>query len=335
MTAKLPVGVIGVLDKATRYLLQLLIAHPRVEVTYVGSPTAISKRLSQSFPTLAMPLKTDWPIEAIDVEAIAARCQIVFLTLPLGQAVTWVPALLEQCRVIDLSADYRFCNLNLYQQCFQIQRQDFSTAVNAVYGLPEFLGEQFSQTRLVACPGSTPTAGLLALVPLLKRGFIDPDRIIITTQRGQSPAVPLPPQWTHHPDAFEIEHISSDLSGIEILLQFIPQTVPQPFGLWVTLCADLRDPGLVTEDLITIYRTSYQAMPWVNVLPAGQPPVFDQILGTNYCHLGIEVDSRTHRILVFAALDPHLKGQAGQAIQCLNLMQGWPETEGLPRFGYA
>lgn len=343
MVTQLSVGVVGVLDPATRYLLQLLVAHPWVDLTYIATPTSTSKRLGQIYPTLSgCDIETVVP-ETFDAAAdvglavneIASQCQVVFLNLPLGAAVAYVPKLMDACLVIDLSPDYRFRNLSLYQQCFQIARQDFAVAVNAVYGLPEYFGAQFSQSPVIGCAASAPTASLLALMPLLKRGLIEPDRIILNVLRGQTVSDPTALRLTRHPHMTEIEHIGGDLIGSEILVQYIPQAVSQPFGLQATLCADLRDPGLVAEDLVTIYRTVYQRMPWVKVLSAGQRPAFDQILGTNYCYLGVEVDTRSNRILVFSSLDPNLKGGVGQAVQCLNVTQGWDEEMGLSKFGYS
>ena len=184
--------------------------------------------------------------------------------------------------------------------------------------------------RLVGCPSSIATAGLLALTPLLKRGLTDPDRIILDVKRGDDRS-----RQTHQrAPALEMETIGGELIGSEIRVQVRSHSVPEPYGLLATLYTDLRDPGLVSEDLTTIYRATYRQASWIRVIPHGEPLSPLALSGTNICHLGVEVDTHTDRAVASVALDPYLKGKAGQAIQCLNRMQGWPEMTGLPQCSY-
>ena len=132
----------------------------------------------------------------------------------------------------------------------------------------------------------------------------------------------------------EIEQICSDLAGHEILVQFTPHLIPMVRGILATVYATLRDPGLVREDLLTIYSAFYRNTPWVKLLPGGVYPQTKWAWGTNLCYIGVEVDPRTDRVIVMSAIDNLMKGQAGQAIQCLNLMMGWDETLGLPKLSF-
>ena len=139
---------------------------------------------------------------------------------------------------------------------------------------------------------------------------------------------------TRHRHTPEIEQICSGLAGREVLVQFTPHLVPMVRGILSTVYATLRDPGLVREDLITIYEAFYRKSPWLKILPAGTYPQTKWALGTNLCYLSIEVDPRTDRVIVMSVIDNLIKGQAGQAIQCLNLMMGWDETLGLPKLAF-
>ncbi|MEO1400055.1 MAG: N-acetyl-gamma-glutamyl-phosphate reductase [Cyanobacteria bacterium J06635_1] len=347
-TAPLPVGIVGTPNQTTRLLVQLLSEHPRVTLAHLSLPTShrpspqLSSRLSPQWEALLQTLGLPNPTLTSTVNPDLTQCAAIFLNLPPGEAAQWVPKLIipedfdssGAQRIFDLSPDYRFSDLSLYQRCYQIERRDTAVAINTVYGLPELFSDRIRPAQLIGCPESAPTASLLALAPLLKRGLIAPDSILIDAKQGSEGTVLTPLHPLNYAATAEIEHIANDLIGSEILVQFTPHEIPTPCGLTLTLYANLRDPGLVSEDLVTIYRTFYRESPWIKVLPVGQLPTAQLTLGTNHCHLGLTVDTRTQRTIVVAALDPHLKGQVGQAIQCLNLAQNWNEMLGLPRFGY-
>ncbi|MEO0457723.1 MAG: N-acetyl-gamma-glutamyl-phosphate reductase [Cyanobacteria bacterium P01_A01_bin.114] len=339
-TDSLPVGIVGSPNQTTRYLVQLLLGHPQVTLTHLSLPT--DSRLSPQWETLLQTSGLSPSTSVASGSPSLAQCATIFLNLPLGEAAQLVPTLIAPAemdssgeqRIFDLSPDYRFSDLSLYQRCYQIQRCDAAMAINTVYGLPELFSDRIRPAQLIGCPESAATASLLALAPLLKRGLIDPDSILIDAKQGSDGTVLTPLNPLHDAATAEIEHIANDLIGSETLVQFAPHAVPTPCGLTLTLYANLRDPGLVSEDLVTIYRTFYRQASWIKVLPVGQLPIAPPVLGTNHCHIGLAVDTRTQRTIVIATLDPQLKGQVGQAIQCLNLTQNWDETMGLPQFGY-
>ncbi|MEM9908441.1 MAG: N-acetyl-gamma-glutamyl-phosphate reductase [Cyanobacteria bacterium P01_D01_bin.44] len=346
-TGPLPVGIVGLPNQTTRYLVQLLSGHPRVTLTHLSLPThrpspQTPPQLSPQWEALLQTLGLPDPALTATASPDLTQCAAIFLNLPPGEAAEWVPALIipedfdssGSQRIFDLSPDYRFSDLSLYQRCYQIERRDTAVAINTVYGLPELFSDRIRPAQLIGCPESAPTASLLASAPLLKRGLIAPDSILIDAKQGSEGTVLTPLNPLNYAATAEIEHIANDLIGSEILVQFTPHEIPTPCGLTLTLYANLRDPGLVSEDLVTIYRTFYRDAPWIKVLPVGQLPTAQPTLGTNHCHLGLAVDTRTQRTIVVATLDPYLKGQVGQAIQCLNLTQNWDERMGLPQFGY-
>jgi N-acetyl-gamma-glutamyl-phosphate reductase len=220
-----------------------------------------------------------------------------------------------------------------------------------VYGLPELYRDRIADAQLVGCPGCFPTASLLGLAPLLKQGLIVPETAVIDAKSGTSGGGRQPPKVNmllaeadnslgaysvggRHRHTPEIEQVCSDLAGHEVMVQFTPHLIPMVRGILATIYATMRDPGLVRDDMLTIYQAFYRSCPWVRVLPSGIYPQTKWACGTNLCYIGIELDPRTGRVIVMSAIDNLLKGQAGQAVQCLNLMMGWEETLGLPQLSF-
>ncbi len=345
---RLSVGIIGASGYGGVQLVRLLMEHPGVEVVYLGGNSSAGKKFSDLYPHLGN--LVDLTIEPIDLDAIASRCQAVFLSLPNGLAHTMAPTLLSKgCKVLDLSADYRFKNLETYKNWYGGERHDQEMAATAVYGLPELYRDRIAKAELIGCPGCYVTTSLLALAPLLKQGLIEPDTAIIDAKSGTSGGgraaktnlllaeadnSVAPYGVARHRHTPEIEQICHDLAGHEVMVQFTPHLIPMVRGLLATVYATLRDPGLVREDLVTIYTAFYRASPFVKVLPSGTYPQTKWPCGTNLCYIGVEVDIRTNRVIVMSVTDNLIKGQAGQAIQCLNLIMGWEETLGLPRLSF-
>jgi N-acetyl-gamma-glutamyl-phosphate reductase len=345
---RVPVGVVGASGYGGVQLVRLLMDHPKLELVYLGGDSSAGQEFSSLYPHLAH--RVNQQIEPINLDKIADRCQAVFLSLPNGLAYKMAPTLLAKgCKVLDLSADYRFSDLNVYTNWYGGDRTDHEVAETAVYGLPELYRDRIAQAQLVGCPGCYPTASLMALSPLLKQGLIVTETAIVDAKSGTSGGGRQPKtnlllaeadnslaaySVGRHRHTPEIEQICSDLAGHEVLVQFTPHLIPMVRGILATVYATLRDPGLVREDLLTIYSAFYRSSPWVKLLPVGVYPQTKWAAGTNLCYIGIEVDPRTDRVIVMSAIDNLLKGQAGQAIQCLNLMMGWDETLGLPNMSF-
>ncbi|MBW4514463.1 MAG: N-acetyl-gamma-glutamyl-phosphate reductase [Timaviella obliquedivisa GSE-PSE-MK23-08B] len=347
-SARVPVGIVGASGYGGVQLVRLLLDHPEVEIVYLGGESSAGKPFTDIYPHLAQ--QTKLTVETIDLEKIGDRCQAVFLSLPNGLACDMAPTLLKKgCKVLDLSADYRFENLSTYESWYSKTRSDREVAETAVYGLPELYRSRIAEAQLIGCPGCYPTASLLALSPLLKQGLILSESAIIDAKSGasgggrqaktnlllaeadQSLGAYNVARHRHTP---EIEQVCSDLAGHEVQVQFTPHMIPMVRGILATVYANLRDPGLVRDDLLTIYQAFYRNSPWVKLLPSGTFPQTKWACGTNNCYIGIEVDPRTARVIVISAIDNLLKGQAGQAVQCLNIMMGWDETLGLPKMGF-
>lgn len=345
---KTKIGIIGASGYGGVQLVKLLLEHPEVEIVYLGGNSSAGKEYGELYPHLAHRVKIG--IESIDIETVSSRCDVVFLGLPNGLACNLAPQLIERgCKVLDLSADYRFSDLDTYTAWYKAGRNDHNVAATAVYGLPELYREEIKNSTLIGCPGCYPTASLLALAPLLKQGLILPETVIIdaksgTSGGGRQSKINLllaeadnsitaygVAQHRHTP---EIEQICSNLAGNDLKVQFTPHLMPMVRGILATVYATLRDPGLVREDLITIYSAFYRSSAFVNILPNGIYPQTKWACGSNLCYIGIEVDPRTDRVIVMSAIDNLIKGQAGQALQCLNIMMGWDESCGLPQLSF-
>ena len=347
-TAKKQIGIIGASGYGGVQLVRLLFEHPQVEIVYLGGDNSAGKQYGSIYPHLAHCI--DLSVEKIDLDEVADRCEAVFLGLPNGLACDIAPVLIEKgCKVLDLSADYRFSDLDTYTDWYKKERTDLKIAGEAVYGLPELHREQIKQSQLIGCPGCYPTASLLALAPLLKQGLIDPSTAIIDAKSGtsgggrQGKINMLLAEADNSLGAYgvashrhtpEIEQICSSLAHQNVTVQFTPHLIPMARGILSTVYATLRDPGLVREDLITIYNAFYRSSPFVTILPNGVYPQTKWACGTNLAYIGIQVDARTGRVIVLSAIDNLIKGQAGQAVQCLNLMMGWDEGIGLPKLAF-
>ncbi|MDX1976501.1 MAG: N-acetyl-gamma-glutamyl-phosphate reductase [Pseudanabaenaceae cyanobacterium bins.68] len=351
MSDRVQVGIIGASGYGGVQLVRLILEHPHLELTYLGGSSSAGQTFGEIYPHLGhRPELHDLKIEDLAPEQVADRAQVIFLSLPSGVAPEIAPSLLAAgVKVLDLSADYRFSDLAIYQKWYGHPRADQAIASQAVYGLPEIYGHEIAQAQLVGCAGCYPTASLLALAPLLKQGLIEPNNIVIDAKSGTSGGGRVAKTnlllaeasnsfgaygVASHRHTPEIEQVCSDLAAQEILVQFTPHLIPMVRGILATVYGNLRDPGLTTEDLLTIYRSFYRSSRWVKVLPKGTYPQTKWAAGTNLCYLNLEVDRRTGRVVVLSAIDNLMKGQAAQAIQCLNLIMGWEETLGLPQLGF-
>ena len=348
MTSK-RVAVIGASGYGGLQTLRLLHQHPGLEVTFLGGERSCGKRWSSLVPFL--PLASDPVVQSPDPAAIAEQADFAVLSLPNGLAAQLVPALLERgVRVVDLSADYRYRSLDDWKQVYvqeaqEVVRSDSHLCQSAVYGLPEWEADRIREARLVAAPGCFPTASLLALLPFLKQGLIDTSGIVIDAKTGTSGGgraakenlllaeaseAVAPYGVVGHRHTSEIEQAARQAAGQPIQLQFTPHLMPMVRGLLATVYCRLRDPGLRSDDCRTLLEAAYRHSPCVDVLPVGTYPSTKWVRQTNRALLSVQVDPRTGQLIVMAAIDNLVKGQAGQGVQCLNLMAGLESTTGLP-----
>jgi len=347
------VAVIGASGYGGLQTLRLLQDHPSFTVSFLGGERSSGRRWSDLVPFL--PLPGDPVVRTPDPEAIAAAADLAVLSLPNGLAAGLAPELLERgLKVVDLSADYRYRSLAQWQEVYaaearEVPRHDEALCQEAVYGLVDWEEARIRSARLVAAPGCFPTASLLALLPFLQQGLIEPAGIVIDAKTGTSGGgraakehlllaeaseAVAPYGVVGHRHTSEIEQSAGQAAGLPIQLQFTPHLMPMVRGLLATVYARLRDPGLTAEDCTTLLAAAYRHSTSVAVLPVGIYPSTKWVRHTNRCLLSVQVDSRTGQLIVMSAIDNLIKGQAGQGVQCLNLLAGLEANTGLPQLPF-
>jgi N-acetyl-gamma-glutamyl-phosphate reductase len=339
----LKVGIVGGSGYTSSELLRFLVAHPgNLEIELITSETYTGQRVDRVLPNLRGFI--DLEFEALELENLKERVDVVVLAVPHKVAMSFVPRMLEQgLRVIDFSADYRLKDAEAYQAWYHVEHTDAKWLPRAVYGLPERYREQIRTADLIANPGCYPTSAILATLPLLDKDLVERDSIIIDSKSGISGAGSKANEKTHYPNresnfvAYnigthrhtpEIEQELSAIAGETIQVTFTPHLVPMTRGILSTLYFSLK-ASISTETLLDIYGKFYENEPFVRVLDKGEYPQTKAVLGSNYCDVGLAVDPRTNRVVVMSAIDNLGKGASSAVVQNLNVMFGFEETAGL------
>ncbi len=350
MSQKVKIGLIGASGYTGSELARLLAAHPGAElVAATASGERVGQKLSDLFPGLRGVCEIE--LEALDLDSLAARCDVVILALGHGKALEIVPDLLEKgVKIIDLGADFRLRDAQSYREWYGLPHTAPEALKEAVYGLPELHREKIKSARMVANPGCYPTSAILALLPLVAADAIKAHSIIVDSASGVSGAGRAAfGVGTHFPELFgdfkaynvashrhtpEIEQGLTDASSDpndpdkRALITFTAHLLPVARGILSTCYAAPLKPT-TSEEIHEIIAQKYRSEPFVRVLPLGEFPQIKAVNGSNFCDIGIKVDARTGRVIVISAEDNLLKGASGQAIQNLNLMCGFEETAGL------
>lgn len=344
----LNVAIIGASGYTGVELARLLCNHPQVCLTAATSRQYAGMPLSEVFPNLRG--KTDLICENLSVSELCERADFFFAAVPHKTAMDLVPQLLQEGKkVVDLSADFRLRDVQVYEKWYQ-KHSSPEYIKEAIYGLPERYRSQIRDARLVANPGCYPTSIVLPLAPLLEKGIIDPATIIVdsksgTTGAGRSVAVGTLFCEVHdgfkaykvggvHRHLPEIEQELTAASGKEITVSFTPHLLPVSRGILSTCYATLTS-DISSKDIRELYQSNYQNEAFVRILPGNCFPATQHVRGSNFCDIGFAVDRRSNRIITISAIDNIVKGAAGQAIQNMNLMCGFDEgtaLEGAPFF---
>jgi N-acetyl-gamma-glutamyl-phosphate reductase len=344
MMDRVPVAIVGASGYVGAELVRLLLRHPHVAISGVYANRHVGQEIDQDFQQFAGVLKAKY--EPYDAGAIAGRAQVAMLALPHGESARTAAELFAHgLRVLDLSADLRLRSAEVYEQWYGPHRAP-ELLGEAVYGLVERHREAIKIARLVAVPGCYPTAAILALAPLLEAGLVSGDDLIVDAKSGVSGAGREPQRSTNfseigegvrayrvagHRHTPEIEEELSRAAGATVRLTFTPHTVPMVRGILATCYARPTDPGRAATEYADELRRAYAGEPFVSVVD--HPPDTAHVRGSNRVQVAAFFDARTRRVVVLGAIDNLVKGAAGQAVQCLNLMQSWPETTALDGAG--
>lgn len=345
------VAVIGASGYTGGELLRLLSGHPKMTIAAVTSEQSAGKPVSAMFPSLASVVPLNF--EALAPESIAQKVDAVFLALPHTKSLQPVAACMAAGKhVVDLSADYRLKDPAVYETWYKARHDHQDLLQQAIYGLPEFHREAIKKARLVASPGCYPTAAILQLAPLVAKGLIHHGTIVIDAKSGISGAGRSPALPYHFPEAHEsieaykigqhrhIPEIEQELTLLSsrhgkakgavqpITVAFTPHLVPMNRGILSTAYCRLVEP-MPLEQLRMLYKDYYKGERFIRIHDGDVSANPRHVRGSNFCDLSVYADTRAGWIVTVAALDNLIKGAAGQAIQAMNLMLGFPEEMGI------
>jgi N-acetyl-gamma-glutamyl-phosphate reductase len=344
MTRKIRVGIVGGTGYTGVELLRLLLQHPSVDLALITSRKESGTPVDQVFGSLRgrIGLRFSDP----DSPLLQA-CELVFFATPHGVAMSQARALLAAgVRIIDLAADFRLRDPAQFESWYKMPHACPDLLAQAVYGLPELGRDAVRSARIIGLPGCYPTSIQLGLAPLLELerstpSSIDADSIIADCKSGVSGAgrkaelellsAEVSENFRayglaghrHHPET--VQQLSV-LAGRPVGLSFLPHLVPMIRGIFSTLYVRLRSAASL--DLQALYENRYSGEPFVDVLPAGSAPETRSVRGTNMVRIALH-RPKSDLLTVLVVEDNLVKGAAGQAVQCMNLMFERPETEGL------
>jgi len=337
---KIRIGVVGASGYTGADLIRLAAAHPRIRITALAASAHAGQTLGQVFPHLG---RVEAPSLMRAEETQWSHCDAVFSGLPHGTAQEIISQLPPELRIIDMSADFRLRDANVYADWYGRTHGVPALLGEAVYGLTEFYADEIAAARLVACPGCYPTAALLSLLPLVLDGLIDADDIVIDAKSGVSGAGRAlkmntlfaeageglsPYAIGAHRHGPEIDQEISRAAGRPVITSFTPHLVPMSRGELVT--CHVRMSGRATAaDLRKSLGRRYRDAAFAHLLPEGAAPATQHVRGSNHFLVNVFADRLAGRATVIGALDNLVKGSAGQALQNFNLMFGLPETTGL------
>ncbi|MDO5536193.1 MAG: N-acetyl-gamma-glutamyl-phosphate reductase [Desulfovibrionaceae bacterium] len=341
---KIRVGLVGITGYTGMELARLLVSHPSMELVMGCSRSESGRRLGEFYPFLEGLPGSDVVISVYNAKSVAEACDVVFLAVPHGKAMVMAGELADLgVRVVDLSADFRIHDVNVYEAWYKVTHTRTDLLPKAVYGLPELYAAEVAKATLVANPGCYPTSAILGLAPALQAGLVSSADIVIDSKSGTSGAgrkAQTTSLFCEVYDSFkayglgkhrhtpEIEQELSLLAGTPLTVSFNPHLVPMNRGILTTIYTKLIVEASMDEIWQT-YRDFYKDKPFVRVLAKGSLPETRNVRGSLFCDIGLVQDPRTGRLIIVSAIDNICRGASGQALANANLMFGLPVSAGL------
>lgn len=336
------VAIFGATGYTGFELIRLLLSHQGVKISVLTSEQYSDQPLAQAFPPFKGRLDG---VSFGKMEKLSgAKFDVAFLALPHTLSSSVAAGLLDRgVAVVDLSADFRFRSIPLYESVYGVSHGAPALASKAVYGLPEVYREKIRKTRLAAVPGCFPTSVILGLRPLLAADVIDVKGIVADCKTGVSGGGRGPKLGFHFPETDEgirpyglpthrhnpeIDQELSLAAGKKASITFVPHLAPMNRGILATSYSLLK-PKRTAKDVEAAFRKAYEGETFVRMLPPGLLPSTKDVRGSNFCDIAWHVDEKTRRVIVCSAIDNLVKGASGAAVQCFNLMCGFREDEGL------
>jgi N-acetyl-gamma-glutamyl-phosphate reductase len=338
------VGIIGATGYAGNELVRILLGHKDVEIVWLGSRSYIDQNYSDVYRNMFK--LVDAKCMDDNMEQLANEVDVIFTATPQGLCASLVnDEILSKVKIIDLSADFRLKDVDIYEKWYKLEHKSPQYIKEAVYGLCEINRDKVNKdTRIIANPGCYTTTSILTLYPLVKEGIINPDTIIIDAKSGTSGAgrgakvanlfcevnesMKAYGVGTHRHTPEIEEQLGYACGRNDLKLIFTPHLVPMNRGILVTAYANLAK-DVSYEDVKAAYDKYYDKEYFVRVLPKDVCPETRWVEGSNFVDVGFKLEPRTNRIIAMGALDNLVKGAAGQAVQNMNLLFGFEENEGL------
>lgn len=336
------VGIIGATGYAGGELVRILMGHKDAEIKWYGSRSYVDQKYADVYRNMFQIV--DAKCMDDNMEELADQVDVIFTATPQGLCASLVnEEILSKTKIIDLSADFRLKDVNVYEEWYKIEHKAPQYIDEAVYGLCEINRDLVKSARIVANPGCYTTCSILTAYPLAKEGLIDMSTLIIDAKSGTSGAgrgAKLPNLYCEvnenikaygvatHRHTPEIEEQLGYASGEKVVLNFTPHLVPMNRGILATEYATLKKK-VTYEEVKAVYDQYYAKEKFVRVLDRDVCPETKWVEGSNYVDIGFKIDPRTNRIIMMGAIDNLVKGAAGQAVQNMNLLFGLPEEEGL------
>ena len=337
--------VIGASGYTGRELVRLLLGHPRIELSVITSRALDGQPVEKIIPQVVG--NSDGLVfsnPSIEQLCHQQDLDIFFLALPHGTAASYAIALLEaEKKVIDLSADFRLNSADTYKEFYGEEHPDKELLQTAQYGLPELARPSWEKSKLIASPGCYPTSILVPLAPLLKHNLVSNTDIVINSMSGISgagrnasekllycernenaSAYGLP----KHRHLSEIEEQLSLFANQQVVVSFHPHLAPMNRGICTTISVPTNENTEISK-VYERWNQEYEKSSFVNVLPTGAFPEVAHVVGSNRIDISAHLDSRTNRLVICSTEDNLIKGAGGQAIQSMNICEGFTETEGL------
>ncbi len=338
---KTKVGIIGATGYTGVELLRLLLHHPEVEVTALTSQKYAGVPIDQVFPSLMKHLQLK--CEELAVDQISKKTDFIFTAVPHKTAMEIVPLFCRQGkRVVDLSADFRFKDAGVYERWYQ-KHTSADLLPESVYGLPELHRDKIRNAKIVGNPGCYPTGALIGLIPLVEKGMVSLENIVIDSKSGVSGAgrdVVLESLFCEvnegvkaykifeHRHLPEIEQELSEMTQKKVAVTFVPHLIPIDRGILTTIYL-LLTKKWKAEEVLNAFQEHYQKEPFIRIHSKGKLPNTKDVRGSNYCDIGVKVNEADGRAVIITAIDNLVKGASGEAVQNMNIMLGFPETMGL------
>ncbi|WP_339804244.1 N-acetyl-gamma-glutamyl-phosphate reductase [uncultured Marinobacter sp.] len=334
-------GIVGGTGYTGVELLRLMATHPGAEVVKITSRSEAGMPVADLYPNLRGHYDLAFSEPSVDE---LASCDVVFFATPHGVAMRMAPELLERgVRVVDLSADFRISDLDVWAKWYGMPHESAVWAERAVYGLPEVARDAIRDALLVANPGCYPTAVQLGFLPLLENGLVSTGHLVADAKSGASGAGRQGSVGMLHGEIGESfkaygasghRHLPEIRQGLQaaaagkVGITFVPHLVPMIRGIEATLYAELNDPADF-ERLQSLYEDRYRNEPFVDVMPFGSHPETRSVKGENTCRMALHRQEDSSIVIVTSVIDNLVKGAAGQAIQNMNIMFRLDERAGL------